>query len=155
MASTNRLDHIGRRIQDKLNAASRKFKSRTKWRVLSATPRKFWDRRFIFRPSAKGYAFYDMVEMAFVRVIHDRIIQRSMANRSMAVDIVVEDGETRRKLHLTAGVAGNYERCIDDVQDKMSDWSQRYGLLGEEVEYLDASSVSKILEIVVFIGKRR
>lgn len=150
----SRLDHIGRRIQDKLNAASRAFKSRTRWRVFSATPRKYWERRFILRPVG-GIAYYDEVELAFSRVLHDKVIERAMAKRAMAVDIAVNDGETNRRLHLTAGVAGNYARCIDDISDKLVQWTQSYGRLGEDGDVVFEVSASEIVEITVFIGEKR
>ena len=148
----HRLDHIGRRIQDKLNAASLKFESRNRWRLYAATPRRYWERRFTFRPTR--IAHYDEIELAFIRVLHDRIIERTMRNHAMAVDIVVRDGDTNSKLHLTAGVAGNYGRCIDDLSDKLLEWTQSYGRqgdLGDDIEY----PASRIVEIVVLVGKRQ
>lgn len=154
--SPHRLDHIGRRIQAKLDAASKRFKSKTTWRLLAASPRRYWDRRFILR--AKGPAYYDEVEAAFTKVVHDKVIDRAMSKRSMAVDIAVDDpnggrGRHARRLHLTAGIAGDYARCVDDLLDKLLEWTQRYGRDGELGQ--DVAHASRIIEITVFIGARR
>ncbi len=121
--------------------------TRATWSRDRARPIAYWDERWTFKTRSKRVAYEEIEEWRFAWV-QNRTIATYLANRSVAVLVVVHDPERDENLTFTAATGRDYDASVAELLEKLSDWAQRYGrdALGDEHSY--------VKEVVLFLRSR-